>query len=286
MKPHQREIRSRHSYNVTAKHSNIVDTGYMATTPPPTTTTPSKVKKPGPGLWPSLILASVGVALFSWALWNGFQSVFEILVVDSFDTPGAQSRQLEAGEYEVYGRVATVDIFDLDVEFDAAIISIDDVSIKNVRTEESIPVTLLLGFTSLTRNRDAFEAVGTFEITEPDDYIVIIGGTEPSRAVFGRTITSFVDRARNWIIFAALGLFLSLLGLVMLIVGLVRRNREKKAEIIPATHVVASHNPAPYGAPSGPGGSSPPESEAPPRPVTPPPPPPSRNTPEDQTPWG
>lgn len=204
----------------------------------------SKVKKSGPGLWPSLIIAGMGVALLSWSLWIGFQSALELLVVDSFDTPGAQSRKLEAGEYEIYGRVATIDIFDFDVEFESATIAVDDLTVTNLRTNELTPVTPAPEFTSLSRNTDAFEVVATFDIDEPGEYTVTVDGAEPSRAVFGRTITSFLDRARGWIALAALGLAMSLLGLIMLIVGLVGRNRARKTPV--------------YAAGPGPGAAPPP----------------------------
>jgi|GEM_PF-6665588 len=89
---------------------------------------------PGPGIWLSVIITLIGATLASVGGWQSFQQAFELLTVDSMEVPGSQTRELPTGEYEVYGLVAEVSIFNLD---DSTFLNepsfrLDDITVTNV----------------------------------------------------------------------------------------------------------------------------------------------------------
>ncbi len=187
-------------------------------------------KKAGPGLWPSLLLIAAGLALMSWGAWTGVRSAAELLFADSFETPGSQTRDLEPGEYEIYGLIASVDIFDFDVDAEMALPSTTDITVTEVGSGRTLEVAPKPSVEALGRQSNVYERVGEFIVTESGRYEVSVTAPEPSRALFGRTFESFGDRIGTSILLAVTGLVLTILGIAMLIAGLVRRKRQRDRE--------------------------------------------------------
>ena len=185
---------------------------------------------PGPSLWLSIILTFVGATLAAIGGWLAFEEVFELLTVDSFEVPGEQTRDLDPGEYEVYGLVAQVSIFDLDESqfSDRPTFFAEDVTVTNLTTNTELPVTATSSLLTIGRNTSSFAAVGSFEVVDEGPYTVSIASTEETRSIVGRSIQSSGGRALPWLIMLFVGAILGLVGLAMLLTGVVRRSRAKK----------------------------------------------------------
>lgn len=260
-------------------------------------------KEPGPGLWLSIIVLTIGTVAATWGGYAAFQSAFELLSTDSFEIPGSQTRDLDPGEYQIYTRDASVDIFDTSVNFDDVFVTLDQISVVNSGSGAPVPIAELYTTEALGRSANVYEATAAFEVVEAGRYTVTISSVGESRAVFGRSIESSLDRVVPWLVMAGVGLLLFLLGVALLIVGMVRRKRHRDRistmppmgapapgapPPIPPTQVdVATVPPAPLvpppippTAPSSTPGATPTTAPAQPRPPSP-----NTRQSESETPW-
>ncbi len=208
--------------------------------------TTNKQKEPGPGLWLSLTVLTVGFAAACLGLYLAFQSAFELLSIDSFETPGEQTRTLDPGEYEIYLRSASVSILDLDIEFDDFLNDVGQITVTNAETGEPVGTESFRSSEPLSRSANIYEAVAIFEVESKGRFTVNVDSEGPSRAVFGRSIESSLDRVAPWLILAIVGLAFFILGTVLLIVGLVRRKSDRDRQpSLPLMQPVETLVPAP-----------------------------------------
>jgi len=187
----------------------------------------NETQAPGPGLWLSIITLSIGLTAFSFGAFAAFQSAFELITVDSFETPGEQTRSLDPGDYEIYVRSASVSILDFDIEYDGTIVTLDQVSVTHTATGTPVPLEPFYTSEPVSRSANIYESAAAFEVTTSGRYTVRVDTDRPSRAVFGRSLETAFDRIVPWIIMLAVGLVLFIAGLVLLIAGIVRRKRAR-----------------------------------------------------------
>lgn len=257
---------------------------------------------PGPALWLSILITLVGATLASLGGWQTFEQTFELLTVESFEVPGAQTRQLPVGEYETYGQVAGVSVFDLDNSIfrDEPVFFVDDITVKNVDTGETLPLQVINPNLTLSRSTNVYAPVASFEVTTEGRYEISIDADEPSLSVVGRSIQSAPDRIIPWAIMLLVGGLLTILGLAMLVSGILRRSRLKKQPgynpTAPAGYTAPAADASAPQPPTTPGMSppptAPPGAPVPPSPgmpgLAPKPPEPNQDphTPDTNTPWG
>lgn len=234
----------------------------------------AKTNQPGPGLWLSIITLSIGTIAASLGLYLSFQSAFELLNEDSFEIPGEQTRSLDPGKYEIYTLAGSMSFRDFEFTLAEEAVRLDAIRVTNAETGEEVEIEPLFT-TELGRSSNVYESAASFEVVSTGRYTVSIDAKEESRAVFGRSIESAFDRVVPWLIATAVGVVLFVLGMILLIIGMVRRKRHR--DPISGAH------------PPGPGTAQPPLA---PPPVSPPPlsqpsvapPPPSRPN-DSATPW-
>ncbi len=186
-----------------------------------------KPKEPGPGLWLSLAILTIGFTACCFGGYLAFQSAFELLSIDSFETPGEQTRTLDPGEYEIYLRSGSVSILDFDMQFDDFSGDVGQITVTDVETGEPVAIEPFRTSEPLGRSSNVYEAVAAFEITSKGRFTVSVNPDGPSRAVFGRSIESSLDRVVPWLILAAVGVVFFILGVVLLVVGMVRRKKHR-----------------------------------------------------------
>lgn len=224
----------------------MADTERMANSEVTIPDTPNSQKEPGPGLWLSVSLLTIGFAAACLGSYLAFQSAFELLSIDSFETPGEQTRTLDPGEYEIYLRSASVSILDLDIEFDDFLNDVGQITVTNAETGEPVGTESFRSSEQLSRSANIYEVVAIFEVESKGRFTVNVDSEAPSRAVFGRSIESSLDRVAPWLIVAVVGLALFILGTVLLIVGMVRRkNHRDRQPSLPPTQPVDAFVPAP-----------------------------------------
>ena len=243
----------------------------------------TKTKEPGPPLWLSILVFLVGAALIAVGGATIVSRVLESQTVDSFAVPGQQSRQLDPGSHDVFGSTGNITDFSGAPEFFS-----EDVTITNVETGASVTVTPDLERLPIDRLTTRYERVGTFEISEAGEYVFEVtppAGATESRAVVARSLLESFSELQTPLILIGVGTVATLIGVVMIVVGIVRRGRAKRAE--------RGHGATPgiYQAPP-PQHSPPPQNSAPPLSPSPPPAPPTDPPPaggpdrgETNTPW-
>lgn len=142
--------------------------------------------------------------------------------------PGVVHRHLDAGAYNVSQwtgqRQDSVAFTTSHVE--APTLTAGDVSVTatdgtGVQVEPSGP-----GTTTVTIGSRVYTAVARFDAPSSGDYTISIGATGGlPQAVVTRTLGSTLRTSAQWLATLGVGAFVAFVGLVMLVVGIVRRQR-------------------------------------------------------------
>lgn len=271
-------------------------------------TAPTKTNQPGPSLLLSIAVFVIGALLVSVGGFLAFTGAFESLTAESFELPGTQERELEPGDYDIFASTGSVTNFGGFSDVDAS-----DVTVTNVATNETVDVRNQNLDLTLNRQTTSYVAIGIFTVEDAGTYEIEISSDASDRAVVGRSLLDSWEQVRIPLVAAGVGLVLTLIGTVMIVVGIVRRNRAKKAQRPPGPAWQAGAagppsgypgapppTPAAQGMPTAP--TAPPTTTAPPASTTaapgtapsPAPPPPGIPGPADppqsptdsDTPWG
>jgi hypothetical protein len=192
--------------------------------------------KPGPGLALSLILMFVGIIILVPSVIKGFAPIFSGITKNSVMTPYNDTLHFSHGKYLVYSR--TDDVFG------------EEITPSDVKVDDgNIPTGFPADSEHITRNGATFQGVVEFDIPSAGDYTVQIETTRPHEVIITRSLIDSVKGALGWFGLAALGFILAVTGLVLTIVGSVRRGR--------AQRMMYAYN-ASYGGAGGYGAPAPP----------------------------
>jgi hypothetical protein len=198
-------------------------------------------RQPGPGLVVSILPMVVGAALGI----TGTALSVRTLVHD-FYGPGATApadftTHLDSGDWHVY--VAEPDLNGFGPS--APTISPTDVTISGsdgtpipVSYAGDSAVTISVGTTT-------YDEELSFTIPTSGDYDVAVTAPVGTRIKLGRSIASSAHHAAKYLALVSAGVLIGLIGLVMLIVGIVRRQNAKRPPVAP----FPAGNPPPAGAP-------------------------------------
>ena len=186
-------------------------------------------KPPGPGLWLSIGLLTLGIILFAAGSWVAANRIGEFLFVESFDTPGSQVRVLDEGEYEIFGLVEQVDLSEFEVGNEFALPTLDQITVTDVGSGTELVVTPRFPM-EVVRNSFVFELAADFTLDQASTVEIEVRTQEESRAFVSRKIETGVNQSIPWLIAAVIGALLILLGALMLIIGAVRRRRFRRRQ--------------------------------------------------------
>lgn len=241
------------------------------------TTSPSP--KTGPGLTISLVLLILGVVVAATGFALAMRHLSEASTSDLISVPATIERTYDPGTYDIF--VETIRLTDLfnDDALDALesdpreVVDIDLVDAAGrARTVTPPDLSLATG-----RGLVIFEHVGSFEVAVDEPLVMTIDADSPTRLIVAESPETAWREAVPWGIAGAGGSVLAIAGFVMLILGIVRRQRVANNEL--ALQNMGGYTPTPPHA----GLHTPPPPPAPgPPPGTPPPPPPA--TPNQQPP--
>jgi len=144
--------------------------------------------------------------------------------------PAHLQRHFDKGSYEIFQKVASQsdDTFPTS-QRDFALLAPDDVRVRSVT---GVPVGIdPTGNNSetITRGSRVFAAAVGFDVPQSGDYVVDIrfSGGQPE-VVITRTLGDTARHAVPWLMTLAGGGLTATIGLVLLIVGIVRRNRASR----------------------------------------------------------
>ena len=154
------------------------------------------------------------------------------LNTDEIAVPGVVHRHLDAGSYDVSqwsGSKRSAFPYDVNQSQPPAMTAADvvvtasDGSLVQVRPTDG-------GITTVTFGSRVYTAVAQFDVRTSGDYEISLqaSGGLP-RAVVTRTIGNTLRVSAKWFALLGTGAFIAFVGLVMLVVGIVRRHRAKPA---------------------------------------------------------
>jgi hypothetical protein len=176
--------------------------------------------KPGPGLALSLIVLFVGVIILVPSLFKGFGPIISDATTNSVTVgPGVYTevQHFKHGKYLVYSR--TDDIF-------GDTISPQDVTVSG--DEGRVGTGFPSDTEHITRGGSQFLGVVEFDIPKAGEYTIQINTTRPHEVIIARSLIDSVKAALGWFAIAGLGGILVITGIVLTIVGSVRRGRAER----------------------------------------------------------
>jgi hypothetical protein len=178
-----------------------------------------QVAKPGPSLVISLIVLFVGIAVLIPSVWAGFAPIVRGFTKSPVLTPVNTTMHFSHGKYLVY--VRTDDLF-------GETITPGDVHVfgPDGRIATGIPSNN----ENITRGGSKYVGTVEFDIPSKGDYTVQINTTNPHEVIITRSIFDSVQAALGWFAAMGLGAILVITGIVLIIVGSVRRGRAQRMQ--------------------------------------------------------
>ena len=149
----------------------------------------------------------------------------------SVTTPGSLALYLNKGLYKVFEPTGTATAGPAPGLPSTGVTTIDATEV-NVSGPggRPIPVSDSRGDEAITRGTRHYSSAVAFRVSTPGSYTVRIAGA-PGDAVISRSLADAVRSRVGWVAGIPVGGLLLLIGLVLLIVGIVRRSRARKAAL-------------------------------------------------------
>jgi hypothetical protein len=202
---------------------------------------------PGPSLRLAIVLIVAGVALAIPTFIVGIVPIVrEVASPLRFETPGPVRLHLGRGTYEIYEDTGSA-------SFGSTFSSNDDVTITPaevtvVAGDGSRVEVFERGSTveSLATNGERYVGAVRFVTPTAGDYTVSIATISAKSVLVARPLTDTIRKVLIWFLLAGLGGIVVVLGVVLLIVGSVRRGRARRAYSY-ATPVPPGWHPDPAG---------------------------------------
>jgi hypothetical protein len=184
-------------------------------------------RRPGPSLAVSLVVLGIGIVL---AVLGGAETALPLVRTlthsTSHPTPARLHQHLSHGTYEIYQLTGDRSSAFSPVSPGSVDIGPGDVSVTSTGGEPvTVNVTREGADETLTLGDRVYTGAVQFAIPTAGDYVVSVTSDAPTRVILARSVGSIVRSVVGWIALAGAGGLLFLVGLVLLIVGLVRRSR-------------------------------------------------------------
>ena len=257
----------------------------MSTMPPPGPGA-APPRATGPGLLTSLLVMGAGLVI-------GIVAVVAIVIPlagsftsPSYAVPGTLQLHLHKAKYTVYQHTETKSTFG-SVTPDASFTPLQPEFLSVIAPDQSsVPVGFDSVNDTLTRPNDVYRGILVFDAPMSGTYELNFTNTAPTTVVVSRSIFDAIRGVFVWFGVGALGGAILIGGLVMLIIGVTRRGRAKRAMYAG----YGGYNPyggPPYGGPPPQQWGPPPQwGQTPPPPPPPPGAPPGGPPPDPPSQWG
>jgi hypothetical protein len=193
----------------------------MSTTPtPPASPAPSS--RPGPGLALSLLVGFLGIVIGVVAVVAIIIPFADVFRSNAYGVPGTIHVSLDHERYTVYQR----DVFG--AAFGSRGLSPEMLTVT-APDRSTVPVAYSRHNETIDRGGGEFRSALEFEPPSGGDYTLEFTNPVPTDVVIARSIEDVVRGVLVWFGIGAVGGAVLLAGIVMLIVGITRRGRAKRA---------------------------------------------------------
>jgi Protein of unknown function (DUF2510) len=193
-------------------------------------TTTTTTKKPGPGLILSLVVILLGTVIGIGGLAKGVSSVVhDIHGVAVKISPNEVHRHLDTGTWEIYAARGSEGLTPSDVTVTGP-------------DGSSIPTRGLGSHTSenVTTGGRTYDGQVEFTVSQSGLYDVKVAGDPGTPFLLSKSLGDLVKHAARWFAVMGVGILLGLIGVVMLIVGIVRRHRVNRPAVAGGGYPVAT----------------------------------------------
>jgi hypothetical protein len=208
----------------------------------------------GPSLTVSFVVLGVGVAIaIAGGVGTGVKFGQTVLGSHAVSLPAHLQRHFGSGTYEVYQRTGSRRggggfTFTNDGPTTLTPTDVTVTGADGARVATSYPSG---GTETITRGSGSYTGAVVFDIPASGDYTVDIqpDGAGFPEVIVARSLGGAVRAAAKWIVLFVIGALAAAVGVVLLIVGIVRRNRASR----PSAQFVPAYGAAPgYAAPPPP----------------------------------
>jgi hypothetical protein len=194
----------------------------MSMTPnQPAPPAPSR-RPPGPGLALSLLVGALGIVIGIVAVVAIIIPFADVFRSDEYGVPGTIHVNLEHERYTVYQR----DIFG--AAFGSRGLSPEMLTVT-APDRSTVPVAYSRHNETIDRGGGEFRSALEFEPPSSGDYTLEFTNPVPTEVVIARSIEDVVRGVLVWFGVGAVGGAVLLAGIVMLVIGVTRRGRAKRA---------------------------------------------------------
>jgi hypothetical protein len=193
---------------------------------------PKAPKAPGPSLRISIALIVVGALVAIPTLIAGVVPIARAFTASSrFDAPSTVVVRLGHGTYLLYERTGSNSPFSTN---DRVTITPDDVSVvgpdgQRVEVDQRGEVR-----ETLSDGGDRYVDAVRFDAPQAGDYTITIRDVAPTSVLVARPLTDTIESVIIWFVLSGVGGVILLTGIILLIVGSVRRNRARSAFVYSA----------------------------------------------------
>ena len=156
-----------------------------------------------------LVVLILGIVLALFATLRIVGGVVQALDVPTFAVPGTTTQQLKQGSNTVYA-----------LKDGSPTFGIDDVSVEG--PSGSVPVSRTSMNETVNLNQDTYQGIASFNAPADGTYTVTVRGSA-GRAAVSTSVVGFFGSSLGAIGVITMGGLLALIGLIVFIVGLVRR---------------------------------------------------------------
>jgi hypothetical protein len=200
--------------------------------------TASGTDRTGPSLRLSFLVLGMGIAIaIAGGVGTGVTFVRSLFTTPVETLPAHLHRHFDKGSYQIFQKVAAgSDNTFPGTHHDLASLVPEDVRVQSA-TGVPVAIEQADGSETISRGTRVYGAAVGFDVRQSGDYVVDIRyGGGPPEVVITRTLGDTARRAVPWLVTLGGGGLATSIGLVLLIVGLVRRNRAPRtaAAAVPA----------------------------------------------------
>ena len=187
------------------------------------------MKRPGPRLVLALLVMGLGVIIGVFSVVKAVSPFVNSFRSSTHFSDEVVHQHLGSGEYRVYEGTGTTGGFGSTRFRNARRVTIGP---ENVQITDAAGRSVATGFVSssetITRNQRVFTAAVAFHIDDAGDYTIAVHPRFPIEFIISRSLGDTFKTSAPWIGTGALGGLIFILGLVLLIVGMVRRSRANR----------------------------------------------------------
>jgi hypothetical protein len=172
-------------------------------------------RRPGPPLWLALVLLISGVVVaFATAAVFASKAIGTDRSAPTFSTPGSEHVYLRAGAYDLFTNASASDL-------DA-----DNVTVTNA-SGSPMALSQVSDGQSFAEGNTTYHAALMFQATEPGSYSIVVK-TDADYFAVAPDLQSIITWNSGWLAGLLVSLIVGLIGLVLLVVGLMRRSQGKR----------------------------------------------------------